>query len=112
MPPVAGGLALPTLGSAGAALSDDDLDDLSIGSGEGADELPVDDVPRSGDGPALRPDGPSADLLRALDIELPQVEGQWQDDDLERVLRAMDAHYGDAAPQLDDAEWPEEGDDE
>jgi len=45
--------------------------------------------------------GPSAELLRALDIDLPSGEGQWDDAELERVVRAMDEHYGDVPPALD-----------
>lgn len=73
------------LGFADAVLS---VDDLRARSGEGADEVSGSDgeAPRSD---VLRPDGPSADLFRALDIEMPQVGGQWQDDDLERVIREI-----------------------
>jgi hypothetical protein len=41
---------------------------------------------------------PNLELLKALDIELPQSDGMWDNDELERVVTAMNTHYGDVLP--------------
>jgi len=45
--------------------------------------------------------GPSLDLRRALEIDLPQDDGCWNDADFERVLSAIDTHFGDQPVQHD-----------
>jgi hypothetical protein len=49
-------------------------------------------------------DGPNLELLRALDIELPSSDGLWETDELERVVTAMNKHYGDVPPPLEEVE--------
>jgi len=94
------GLALPLLGGADVDLEDDD-DDLAslLGYGGG-------DAFASGDeGSESRP-LPPLEIKKALDFELPVGEGQWNDAELERVVRAMDAHFGEmpAPPAVDNSE--------
>jgi len=43
---------------------------------------------------------PNLELLKALDIELPSSDGMWDNDELERVVTAMNAHYGDVLPAV------------
>merc|ERR1711971_510188 len=102
---------LPLLRSAG--LQDSDSDDESLFMEE-ADRL-GNDV--DGAGPSQNQSsaldsleaqplhtavvGPSLDLRRSLEIDLPRDEGCWDDADLERVLFAMDAHFGDRPAQHD-----------
>ncbi|CAE8720974.1 unnamed protein product [Polarella glacialis] len=94
------GLALPLLGGADVDLEDDD-DDLAslLGYGGG-------DAFASGDeGSESRP-LPPLEIKKALDFELPVGEGQWNDAELERVVRVMDAHFGEmpAPPAVDNSE--------
>jgi hypothetical protein len=49
-------------------------------------------------------DGPNLELMKALDIELPRNDGLWETEELERVVTAMNLHYGDVPPSLDEAD--------
>jgi len=86
--------ALPLLSGAGASL--DEEDDLGSDFGdlpaaEGFDEADLtEDLPAP-----LREPVPAVEPTKALDLELPSADGLWDDAELERVARAMDAHYGD-----------------
>jgi len=129
---VAGGF-LPTLTGAEEDGDDDEDDDLlSLFSGEGgtaAAEGDSDEEAAAFVGSAAAPSsssgaagaakgeeegGPSAALLRALDIQLPASEGLWDDAELERVVRAMDEHYGDVPPDVSALpnEYPDDDADE
>lgn len=83
----------------GAARLDEDVpDDESLD-----DDIDIDDPltthSASTDPQPLPADGPNPALLRALDLELPPSSGAWDDATLEQVVRAMDAHFGDAPLQ-------------
>jgi len=86
-------MGLPVLSS--ATVQDDDEDEDFGGISDGEPTELTFAAPSSISG------GPSADLLRALEIQLPAEEGPWDDAELERVVRAMDAHYGDEPPVVD-----------
>merc|ERR1711972_347670 len=49
-------------------------------------------------------DGPNLELMKALDIELPRNDGMWETEELERVVTAMNSHYGDVPPPVDEAD--------
>jgi len=85
--------ALPLLSGAGASLDEDDLgsDCGDLPAGEGFDEEDLtEDLPAP-----LREPVPAVEPTKAVDLMLPTADGLWDDAELERVARAMDAHYGD-----------------
>eukprot|EP00930_Biecheleria_cincta_P042769 TRINITY_DN29428_c0_g3_i1.p1 TRINITY_DN29428_c0_g3~~TRINITY_DN29428_c0_g3_i1.p1 ORF type:complete len:1288 (+),score=336.76 TRINITY_DN29428_c0_g3_i1:47-3910(+) len=98
------GPALPQL--TGAAEEEEDDDDL--GSFLADDDLGV--VPEPEESAEPEPSlevrgrlGPSEELRKALELDLPVGDGLWSDADLERLSTAMDAHFGDvpaAVPEV------------
>eukprot|EP00441_Pelagodinium_beii_P031523 CAMPEP_0197639860 /NCGR_PEP_ID=MMETSP1338-20131121/14351_1 /TAXON_ID=43686 ORGANISM="Pelagodinium beii, Strain RCC1491" /NCGR_SAMPLE_ID=MMETSP1338 /ASSEMBLY_ACC=CAM_ASM_000754 /LENGTH=1177 /DNA_ID=CAMNT_0043212641 /DNA_START=33 /DNA_END=3566 /DNA_ORIENTATION=+ len=82
--------ALPRLSGAGGSLEDDDLGDLPAVEGTDLDVDLSEDLPAP-----LRDPLPAFDPTKALDLNLPSGDGLWDDAELERLARAMDAHYGD-----------------
>lgn len=105
------GPALPRL--AGAAEADEDDDDL--GSFVDDDDFGGTLEPESAN-PEPAPEarsslGPSDELRKALELDIPAGDGLWSDADLDRLAKAMDAHFGDvlvAVPQEGAAEPREE----
>lgn len=85
--------ALPKL--IGADQASDGLEEESVLAYDPeAEEFDVDSS-EPFDARPLPADGPNPALLRALDIELPSGPGAWDDDELERIVGAMKAHFGD-----------------
>lgn len=91
-------LAEPQAGARPAATPAEPMelsDDGDSGSeGEGGDMLLAFAAPSE---LAAAPPAPE----HALDIQLPADDGLWDDAELERVMRAMDAHYGDELPTFE-----------
>lgn len=47
-------------------------------------------------------DRPNLELLKALEIDLPKSDGMWDNEELERVVTAMNAHYRDVLPAMNE----------
>jgi hypothetical protein len=45
-------------------------------------------------------EGPNPELLKALDLELPTTDGAWADEDLERLVGSINAHFGDEPTEV------------
>lgn len=88
-------LGLPVLSGAAGSYEDEDLDDLLLEDGGQTPSTP-DDLAMVAEPVSL------PELPKAIELELPSGEGQWDDEELQRVMRAMDQHFGDALPDLPD----------
>lgn len=102
-------ISLPALGAAGAESSlpePSEGDDLDSDLGAFDNAIDYEASHQAFDPPELAVDGPNAELMKALNLDLPTGDDQWDDETLLRCVGAINSHYGDVAPEPAEVEVP------